>query len=67
MPVGVLGLLQLGEGGCWASTTGSPAHSGLCCSSCSQKWPKVLLSPEAIAAATPTPRLLPNLARALQG
>ncbi|EPY83476.1 tumor necrosis factor receptor superfamily member 19L [Camelus ferus] len=29
-----------------------------------KKWPEVLLSPEAAAATTPTPRLLPNPARA---
>ncbi|XP_058989142.1 tumor necrosis factor receptor superfamily member 19L isoform X3 [Mustela lutreola] len=44
---------------------GLASLSGPCCSRCSQKkWPEVLLSPEAAAAATPTPRLLPNPARA---
>uniref|UniRef100_A0A452TZU7 RELT TNF receptor n=1 Tax=Ursus maritimus TaxID=29073 RepID=A0A452TZU7_URSMA len=44
---------------------GLASLSGPCCSRCSQKkWPEVLLSPEAWAAATPTPRLLPNPARA---
>ncbi|XP_039703916.1 tumor necrosis factor receptor superfamily member 19L [Pteropus medius] len=44
---------------------GLASLSGPCCSRCSQKkWPEVLLSPEAAAATTPTPRPLPNLARA---
>nr|XP_058925672.1 tumor necrosis factor receptor superfamily member 19L isoform X4 [Kogia breviceps] len=43
---------------------GLASLSGPCCSRCSQKWPEVLLSPEAAAATTPTPRLLPNPARA---
>ncbi|KAB1272997.1 Tumor necrosis factor receptor superfamily member 19L [Camelus dromedarius] len=44
---------------------GLASVSGPCCSRCSQKkWPEVLLSPEAAAATTPTPRLLPNPARA---
>ncbi|XP_073735771.1 tumor necrosis factor receptor superfamily member 19L isoform X4 [Callorhinus ursinus] len=44
---------------------GLASLSGSCCSRCSQKkWPEVLLSPEAAAAAAPTPRLLPNPARA---
>ncbi|XP_055479249.1 tumor necrosis factor receptor superfamily member 19L [Psammomys obesus] len=39
--------------------------SGSCCSRCSQKkWPEVLLSPEAAAATTPPPALLPNPSRA---
>lgn len=43
---------------------GLASLSGSCCSRCSQrKWPEVLLSPEAAAAATPTPRLVPNPAR----
>nr|XP_059875644.1 tumor necrosis factor receptor superfamily member 19L [Delphinus delphis] len=42
---------------------GLASLSGPCCSRCSQKWPEVLLSPEAAAATTPTPRLLPNPAR----
>ncbi|KAK2489451.1 hypothetical protein MC885_012714 [Smutsia gigantea] len=43
---------------------GLASVSGPCCSRCSQKkWPEVLLSPEAAAAATPPPRLLPNPAR----
>ncbi|CAD7672982.1 unnamed protein product [Nyctereutes procyonoides] len=44
---------------------GLASLSGPCCSRCSQKkWPEVLLSPEAAAATTPTPRVLPNPARA---
>ncbi|KAM6172221.1 tumor necrosis factor receptor superfamily member 19L [Erethizon dorsatum] len=44
---------------------GLASLSGPCCSRCSQKkWPEVLLSPEAAAASTPAPSLLPNLARA---
>lgn len=44
---------------------GLASLSGPCCSRCSQKkWPEVLLSPEAAAATTPTPRLLPNSAKA---
>ncbi|XP_029812335.1 tumor necrosis factor receptor superfamily member 19L isoform X3 [Suricata suricatta] len=44
---------------------GLASLSGPCCSRCSQKkWPEVLLSPEAAAATTPTPRLLPNPVRA---
>ncbi|XP_062949867.1 tumor necrosis factor receptor superfamily member 19L isoform X2 [Cynocephalus volans] len=44
---------------------GLASLSGSCCSRCSQKkWPEVLLSPEAAAATTPTPSLLPNSARA---
>ncbi|XP_074191889.1 tumor necrosis factor receptor superfamily member 19L isoform X2 [Rhinolophus sinicus] len=44
---------------------GLASLSGPCCSRCSQKkWPEVLLSPEAAAATTPTPRLLPNPAKA---
>ncbi|XP_077914651.1 tumor necrosis factor receptor superfamily member 19L isoform X1 [Halichoerus grypus] len=44
---------------------GLASLSGPCCSRCSQKkWPEVLLSPEAAAAAAPTPQLLPNPARA---
>ncbi|KAK1336098.1 hypothetical protein QTO34_003898 [Cnephaeus nilssonii] len=45
---------------------GLASLSGLCCSRCNQKWPEVLLSPEAAAAAAaaPTNRLLPNAARA---
>lgn len=43
---------------------GPASLSGLCCSRCNQKWPEVLLSPEAAAATTPTPRLLPNPGRA---
>ncbi|EPQ16491.1 Tumor necrosis factor receptor superfamily member 19L [Myotis brandtii] len=43
---------------------GLASLSGLCCSRCNQKWPEVLLSPEAAAATTPTPRFLPNPARA---
>lgn len=43
---------------------GLASVSGPCCSRCSQKkWPEVLLSPEAAAATTPTPRVLPNPAR----
>lgn len=43
---------------------GPASLSGPCCSRCSQKkWPEVLLSPEAAAATTPAPRLLPNPAR----
>ncbi|XP_061005739.1 tumor necrosis factor receptor superfamily member 19L isoform X2 [Dama dama] len=43
---------------------GLASLSGPSCSRCSQKkWPEVLLSPEAAAATTPTPRLLPNPAR----
>ncbi|XP_040114730.1 tumor necrosis factor receptor superfamily member 19L [Oryx dammah] len=42
---------------------GLASLSGPCCSRCSQKWPEVLLSPEAAAATTPAPRLLPNPAR----
>lgn len=43
---------------------GLASISGPCCSRCSQKkWPEVLLSPEAAAATTPTPKLLPNPAR----
>uniref|UniRef100_H0WH39 Tumor necrosis factor receptor superfamily member 19L n=1 Tax=Otolemur garnettii TaxID=30611 RepID=H0WH39_OTOGA len=46
---------------------GLASLSGPCCSRCSQKkWPEVLLSPEAAAAATPAPSLLPNPARALK-
>lgn len=44
---------------------GLASLSGPCCSRCSQKkWPEVLLSPEAAAASTPAPSLLPNLTRA---
>ncbi|KAM4845732.1 tumor necrosis factor receptor superfamily member 19L [Thomomys bottae] len=44
---------------------GLASLSGPCCSRCSQKkWPEVLLSPEAAAATTPAPSLLPNPARA---
>ncbi|XP_045433711.1 tumor necrosis factor receptor superfamily member 19L isoform X2 [Pipistrellus kuhlii] len=43
---------------------GLASLSGLCCSRCNQKWPEVLLSPEAAAATAPTSRLLPNPARA---
>ncbi|XP_063112594.1 tumor necrosis factor receptor superfamily member 19L isoform X2 [Cavia porcellus] len=44
---------------------GLASLSGSCCSRCSQKkWPEVLLSPEAAAASTPAPSLLPALARA---
>ncbi|XP_071077558.1 tumor necrosis factor receptor superfamily member 19L isoform X4 [Desmodus rotundus] len=44
---------------------GLASLSGPCCSRCSQKkWPEVLLSPEAAAATTPAPRLLPNPTRA---
>uniref|UniRef100_A0A8C3YD64 Tumor necrosis factor receptor superfamily member 19L n=1 Tax=Catagonus wagneri TaxID=51154 RepID=A0A8C3YD64_9CETA len=44
---------------------GLASQPGPCCSRCSQKkWPEVLLSPEAAAATTPTPRLLSNPARA---
>uniref|UniRef100_A0A8C5LFE1 Tumor necrosis factor receptor superfamily member 19L n=1 Tax=Jaculus jaculus TaxID=51337 RepID=A0A8C5LFE1_JACJA len=44
---------------------GLASLSGSCCSRCSQrKWPEVLLSPEAAAATTPAPSLLPNPARA---
>ncbi|XP_004447624.1 tumor necrosis factor receptor superfamily member 19L isoform X2 [Dasypus novemcinctus] len=44
---------------------GLASLSGPCCSRCSQKkWPEVLLSPEAAAAAAPAPSLLPTLARA---
>ncbi|XP_008262519.1 tumor necrosis factor receptor superfamily member 19L [Oryctolagus cuniculus] len=43
---------------------GLASLSGPCCSRCSQKkWPEVLLSPEAAAAATPAPSLLPNPVR----
>ncbi|ELK37651.1 Tumor necrosis factor receptor superfamily member 19L [Myotis davidii] len=42
---------------------GLTSLSGVWCSRCNQKWPKVLLSPEAAAATTPTPRFLPNPAR----
>ncbi|XP_060032830.1 tumor necrosis factor receptor superfamily member 19L isoform X2 [Erinaceus europaeus] len=44
---------------------GLASLSGPCCSRCSQKkWPEVLLSPEAAAATSPTPRLLTNPGRA---
>ncbi|KAL1774425.1 tumor necrosis factor receptor superfamily member 19L isoform X1 [Sigmodon hispidus] len=44
---------------------GLASLSGSCCSRCSQKkWPEVLLSPEAAAASTPAPTLLPNPSRA---
>ncbi|XP_064433027.1 tumor necrosis factor receptor superfamily member 19L isoform X2 [Mirounga angustirostris] len=44
---------------------GLASLSGPCCSRCSQKkWPEVLLSPEAAAAAAPTPQVLPNPTRA---
>ncbi|XP_059564484.1 tumor necrosis factor receptor superfamily member 19L isoform X1 [Myotis daubentonii] len=43
---------------------GLASLSGVCCSRCNQKWPEVLLSPEAAAATTPAPRFLPNPARA---
>ncbi|OBS65019.1 hypothetical protein A6R68_06428 [Neotoma lepida] len=44
---------------------GLASLSGSCCSRCSQKkWPEVLLSPEAAAATTPAPTLLPNPSRA---
>uniref|UniRef100_A0A8D1UD14 Tumor necrosis factor receptor superfamily member 19L n=1 Tax=Sus scrofa TaxID=9823 RepID=A0A8D1UD14_PIG len=44
---------------------GLASQPGPCCSRCSQKkWPEVLLSPEAAAATTPAPRLLPNPTRA---
>jgi tumor necrosis factor receptor superfamily protein 19-like len=44
---------------------GLASLSGPCCSRCSQKkWPEVLLSPEAAAATTPAPSLLPNPTRA---
>ncbi|KAL0629598.1 Tumor necrosis factor receptor superfamily member 19L [Plecturocebus cupreus] len=43
---------------------GLASLSGPCCSRCSQKkWPEVLLSPEAAAATTPAPSLLPNPTR----
>ncbi|EAW74892.1 tumor necrosis factor receptor superfamily, member 19-like, isoform CRA_a [Homo sapiens] len=43
---------------------GLASLSGPCCSRCSQKkWPEVLLSPEAVAATTPVPSLLPNPTR----
>uniref|UniRef100_F1LVW5 RELT, TNF receptor n=1 Tax=Rattus norvegicus TaxID=10116 RepID=F1LVW5_RAT len=43
---------------------GLASLSGPCCSRCSQKWPEVLLSPEAAAATTPAPTLLPSTSRA---
>lgn len=43
---------------------GLASLSGPCCSRCSQKWPEVLLSPEAAAATTPAPTLLPTASRA---
>lgn len=43
---------------------GPASLSGPCCSRCSQKWPEVLLSPEAAAASSPAPsRLLPGAGR----
>ncbi|XP_055971899.1 tumor necrosis factor receptor superfamily member 19L [Sorex fumeus] len=43
---------------------GLASLSGPCCSRCSQKWPEVLLSPEAAAASSPAPtRLLPGAGR----
>lgn len=47
---------------------GLASLSGACCSRCSQKWPEVLLSPEAAAAAPPaSSRLLPGVGRPPKG